>query len=107
VRGRSASEHLLRRQCVHLVSGPVQVPGPTVLAVVVTVEVEPLASSICLGWLRRLLRAAHGVRVSSPARSWTLRSSAAREVGAPSRERRTIRTTWRRPPQGQGVGEDP
>ena len=48
-----------------------------------------------------------GVNVSSLARSWTLRSSSARDAGAAPRGCRTIRTTRRVPPHRQRAAEDP
>jgi hypothetical protein len=54
-----------------------------------------------------LLPPNQGVRVSSPARSWTLRSSAPEDADTPPGGCRTIRTTWRLPPQGQGVADGP
>ena len=52
-------------------------------------------------------RPLHGVSVSSPARSWTLRSSAADDGDPLCCERREMRTTWRMPPQAQGVEDGP
>jgi hypothetical protein len=55
----------------------------------------------------RLYWAGYGVRVSSSARSWTLRSSASDDADAPSPVRRTIRTTCRTPPHGHSVEGGP
>jgi len=60
-----------------------------------------------LSGLRRLVATLYGVRVSSPARSWTLRSSAADDADPLCRERRTMRTTWQMPPQVQAVADGP
>jgi hypothetical protein len=48
-----------------------------------------------------------GVKVSSSARSWTLRSSSSGDAEAAPQGCRPIRTTWRLPPHGQPVAEDP
>ena len=64
-------------------------------------------SSIRFRRLRRLLQGVHGVRVSSPARCWTLRSSATDDADSLCCERRTMRTTWRMPPQAQGAADGP
>jgi hypothetical protein len=45
----------------------------------------------------------HGVKVSSVARAWTLRSSSREDVDASTFGCRMTRTTWRMPPHGHSV----